>query len=122
MSAVVEDKQFRLDWVKWSMVLLLAAAAIYGNWYYTAESALYRVVALLVALAICGFIAAQTEKGAATVDLAIGARTEWRKIVWPTVEERNQTTLIVVAVIMLMALILWGIDSLLSWIASLRMG
>jgi preprotein translocase subunit SecE len=30
--------------------------------------------------------------------------------------------LIVVAVILLMALILWGIDSLLSWIASLIMG
>jgi preprotein translocase subunit SecE len=54
--------------------------------------------------------------------LAIGARTEWRKVVWPTKQERNQTTLIVVVVILLMAIALWGIDSLLSWLASIVMG
>ena len=37
-------------------------------------------------------------------------------------QERNQTTLIVVVVIMLMAIALWGIDSLLSWLASIVMG
>ena len=67
-------------------------------------------------------VASITEKGVATIELAIGARTEWRKVVWPTKQERNQTTLIVVAVILLMALVLWGIDSLLSWLASLIMG
>jgi preprotein translocase subunit SecE len=71
---------------------------------------------------LAGLFAAKTEKGAAVIELAIGARTEWRKVVWPTKQERNQTTLIVVAVILLMALILWGIDSLLSWIASMIMG
>jgi preprotein translocase subunit SecE len=54
--------------------------------------------------------------------LAMGSRTEWRKVVWPSSVERNQTTLIVVAVIILTALILWGIDSLLSWLASIIMG
>jgi preprotein translocase subunit SecE len=122
MNAVVEEKQFRFDWLKWSLVFALAAGAIYGNWYFTAESVFYRVVGLLLVLVVCGFIAAQTAKGVATLELAFGARTEWRKVVWPTAEERNQTTLIVVAVILLMALILWGIDSLLSWIASLIMG
>ena len=58
----------------------------------------------------------------AAIDLAMGSRTEWRKVVWPTAEERNQTTLIVVAVIIITALILWGIDSLLSWLASIIMG
>ena len=77
---------------------------------------------MIVVVLACGFVAAQTEKGTAVIELAIGARTEWRKVVWPTKQERNQTTLIVVAVILLMALILWGIDSLLSWVASLIMG
>jgi preprotein translocase subunit SecE len=122
MNAAAEDKQFRFDWLKWTLVFVLVAAAIYGNWYFTAESVLYRVISLLLVLVVCGFVASQTAKGAATLELASGARTEWRKVVWPTVEERNQTTLIVVAVILLMALILWGIDSLLSWIASMIMG
>ncbi len=122
MSAVAEEKQFRLDWLKWLVVLLVVGGAIYANWYFSAESVLYRVLGLLVALVVAAFVASQTEKGQAIVELAIGARTEWRKVVWPTKQERNQTTLIVVAVILLMALILWGIDSLLSWIASLIMG
>tara|TARA_B100001059_G_C17592208_1_gene455222 strand:- start:378 stop:758 length:381 start_codon:yes stop_codon:yes gene_type:complete len=122
MSITVEDKQFRLDWIKWIMVFALLSGAVYGNWYYSAESVLYRVVGFLVALAISGLVASQTAKGAATIDLAIGARTEWRKVVWPTKQERNQTTLIVLVVIILMAVILWIIDSLLSWAASGIMG
>ena len=122
MSAVAEEKQFRLDWLKWLVVLLVVGGAIYANWYFSAESVLYRVLGLLVSLAVAALVASQTEKGQAVIELAMGARTEWRKVVWPTKQERNQTTLIVVAVILLMAMILWGIDSLLSWIASTIMG
>ena len=122
MSVIAEDKQYRLDWLKWLVVFTLLGGAIYANWYYSAESVLYRVIGFLVVLAIAAAVASQTAKGAATVELAIGARTEWRKVVWPTKQERNQTTLIVLAVILLMALILWGIDSLLSWFAKLIMG
>jgi len=122
MSEIVEEKQFQLDWLKWLVVGALVAGAIYGNWYYSAESVFYRVIALIVVALVAGFVAAQTSKGAAIVELAIGARTEWRKVVWPTKQERNQTTMIVVVVILLMAIALWGIDSLLSWLASLIMG
>jgi preprotein translocase subunit SecE len=122
MSVIAEDKQYRLDWLKWLGVFTLLGGAIYANWYYSAESVLYRVIGFLVVLAIAAAVASQTAKGAATIELAIGARTEWRKVVWPTKQERNQTTLIVLAVILLMALILWGIDSLLSWVAKLIMG
>lgn len=122
MSVVAEDKQYRLDWLKWLVVVTLLGGAIYANWYYSAESVLYRVIGFVAVLSVCSLVAAQTAKGAATIELALGARTEWRKVVWPTKQERNQTTLIVLAVILLMALMLWGIDSLFSWIASLVMG
>ena len=122
MTAAAEEKQYRLDGLKWLVVLLLVAGAIYANQYFSAEPILYRVIGLVATLIVAGFIAIQTAKGASVLELAYGARIEWRKVVWPTKQERNQTTLIVVAVILLMALILWGIDSLLSWIASLIMG
>ena len=38
MSEIVEEKQFQLDWLKWLVVGALVAGAIYGNWYYSAES------------------------------------------------------------------------------------
>ena len=122
MSVVTEEKQFRLDWLKWSVVVALTVAAIYGNWYYSAESVLYRALALLAVFIVAGLIAIRTEKGSALLELAAGARTEWRKVVWPTKQERVQTTLMVVVVILIMAVVLWGIDSLLSWLASLIMG
>ncbi|MBP5143215.1 preprotein translocase subunit SecE, partial [Pseudomonas chlororaphis] len=50
------------------------------------------------------------------------ARTEIRKVVWPTRQETTQTTLIVVAVVLVMALLLWGLDSLLGWLVSLIVG
>jgi len=115
MSVATEDKQFRLDWLKWLVTVLVLGGAIYANWFYAAESVLYRAIGMIVAVAVAVAVAAKTAKGAAIIELAIGARTEWRKVVWPTKQERNQTTLIVVAVILLMSLILWGIDSLLSW-------
>jgi len=122
MTAAAEEKQYRLDGLKWLVILLLVAGAIYANQYFSAEPILYRVIGLVATLVVAGFIAIQTAKGASVLELAYGARIEWRKVVWPTKQERNQTTLIVVAVILLMALILWGIDSLLSWIASLIIG
>jgi len=122
MTAAAEEKQYRLDGLKWLVILLLVAGAIYANQYFSAEPILYRVIGLVATLVVAGFIAIQTAKGASVLELAYGARIEWRKVVWPTKQERNQTALIVVAVILLMALILWGIDSLLSWIASLIMG
>ena len=122
MNVEEESKQFQLDWLKWLVAFLLLGGAIYANWYYGAESALYRALGMIVVVLAAAYVAAQTEKGTAVVELAIGARTELRKVVWPTKQERNQTTLIVVAVILLMSLILWGIDSLLSWGASQIMG
>ena len=122
MNVEEESKQFQLDWLKWLVAVVLLGGAIYANWYYGAESALYRALGMIIVVLVAAYVAAQTEKGAAVVELAIGARTELRKVVWPTKQERNQTTLIVVAVILLMSLILWGIDSLLSWGASQVMG
>ena len=122
MSVAVEEKQFRFDGLKWTVVLALVASAIYANWYFSAESLLLRVIGLLVVLSACLFIASRTQKGSTVLELAVGARTELRKVVWPSVEERNQTTLIVVVAITIMAIILWGIDSFLSWLASLIMG
>ena len=101
MSVAVEEKQFRFDALKWTVVLTLVASAIYANWYFSAESLLLRVIGLLVVLSACLFIASRTQKGSTVLELAVGARTELRKVVWPSVEERNQTTLIVVVALSL---------------------
>ncbi len=65
-----------------------------------------------------------TTKGKATVAFAREARTEVRKVIWPTRQETLHTTLIVAAVTAVMSLILWGLDGILvrlvSFITGLR--
>ena len=58
-------------------------------------------------------------KGAAFWTLVKGSRTEIRKVVWPTRQETVQTTMIVVAVVVVVALFLWALDSFLGWLVSM---
>jgi preprotein translocase subunit SecE len=108
----------RLDGVKWLLVLVLVAAGVAGNMYFSSYGLLYRVLGLLVLAVIAAVVALQTERGQAFWKLVKEARIEIRKVVWPTRQETTQTTLIVVAFVLVMALILWGLDTLLGWLAS----
>ena len=122
MNVKAEAKDSRFDLLKWLVVAALVIAGVVGNQYFSAEPILYRVLALLVIAALAGAIALQTSKGQAFWVLAKEARVEIRKVVWPTRQETTQTTLIVVAVVLVMALLLWGLDSLLGWLVSLIVG
>ena len=122
MNVKAEAKDSRFDLLKWLVVAALVIAGVFGNQYFSAEPILYRVLALLVVAALAGVIALQTAKGKAFWVLAKEARVEIRKVVWPTRQETTQTTLIVVAVVLVMSLLLWGVDSLLGWLVSLIVG
>jgi preprotein translocase subunit SecE len=115
MSTKVEDATYRLDAAKWLLVLAIIAAGIYGNTIYATVTLLYRALAGVALAGLVVLIALQTEKGHAAWNLAKEARVEVRKVVWPTRQETTQTTLIVVAVVLFVSLVLWGLDSSLSW-------
>ena len=70
------------------------------------------------AAGVAGVVALQTAKGAAFWALVKASRTEIRKVVWPTRQETVQTTMIVVGFVLLVALMLWGLDSFLGWLVS----
>jgi len=50
------------------------------------------------------------------------ARQEIGKVTWPTRKETTQTTLIVIAMVGLVAIILWALDGLLAWLVRLMLG
>lgn len=122
MNAKAEAKETRFDVLKWVVVVALVAVGVVGNQFFSAEPILYRVLALLALAAVAAVVALQTVKGQAFFVLAKEARAEIRKVVWPTRQETTQTTLIVVAVVLVMALLLWGLDTLLGWLVSLIVG
>ncbi len=122
MSTRAETHDRRLDVLKWIVVAVIVFVGVAGNHYFAAESVLYRAVALVALGLVAGFVALQTAKGKAFWSLLKEARIEIRKVVWPTRTETTQTTLIVVAVVLIMALVLWGLDTLLGWIISMFIG
>ncbi|MBJ2241017.1 preprotein translocase subunit SecE [Pseudomonas sp. MF6768] len=122
MTPKAEAQSSRFDLVKWLAVVALVVVGVVGNQYYSASPILYRVLVLLALAAVAVFIGLQTVKGKSFAVLVKEARIEIRKVVWPTRQETTQTTLIVVAVVLVMALLLWGLDSLLGWLVSLIVG
>ncbi|WP_114418061.1 preprotein translocase subunit SecE [Marinospirillum perlucidum] len=116
MKAKAEAQPARLDGLKWALVVLLVSAAVLGNMYFDEAPLLYRAVGVVVFLALAGLVFTQTGKGQNFLVMAREARTEIRKVVWPTRPETMQTTLIVLAAVALVALLLWLIDTFLGWI------
>ncbi|WP_394222478.1 preprotein translocase subunit SecE [Alteromonas gracilis] len=112
MSEKTENQSNALDMFKWVVVFALLAGLVTANTMYGEISVLYRAIAIVVVVAVAGFIAATTEKGSTFLSFAKESRTEVRKVVWPTRQEANQTTLIVLAATLIMALILWGLDGI----------
>lgn len=118
MSDKTESTGSSLDIVKWIVVAALVTVGVVGNSMYSDQSLLYRVLALVALAAVAGFIALQTTKGKAFFTQFKDAKNEMRRVVWPNRQETMQTTAIVLVVVLIVALILWGMDSLLSWIVS----
>ena len=122
MSSKIETNGSKLDILKWLVVMLLVAAGVIGNSIYADESVLYRALALLLVAGAAGFIALQTAKGASFFAHMKEAKNEIRKVVWPTRQETGQTTMMVVAVVIVIGFLLWALDSLLGWIVSSVIG
>jgi len=111
-----ENQQaFQLDWLKWVIVSILLLAGIVGNYYYSGISVPIRLAVWLVLLLAAGFVGTKTLKGRWVVDFFRDSRMELRKVVWPTREETMQTTLVVAAMVIILAILLWGMDSVLVW-------
>ena len=90
-------------------------AAITLFYLFPEYSTLLRVLGLLASAGLSLFISSKTEVGAKLLGYLRDTRTEVRKVVWPTRQETVQTTLLVIVMVMIAALLLWGYDSVLGW-------
>lgn len=140
-TLVSSPKHFGRDSVNWqNMVakaelqdsgndkILLAAAALVGIAGLVAfyalpiESLLVKVLMLLVVAALVIALFYMTGRGKRTAVFFRDARTEVRKVVWPTRAETVQTTLTVAVLVILVGLFLWLLDSILSYLFRLLTG
>ena len=97
----------------WIIAVALIIVAAVGNTYFAAQlSLVVRELALVALGAGAVAAAALTNQGQKTIHFIKESRTELRKIIWPTRPEATQTTLIVIAMCVVVSLVLWGIDSI----------
>ncbi|MFK7916304.1 MAG: preprotein translocase subunit SecE [Pseudomonadales bacterium] len=123
MSTKTEDAaSSSFDWLKWLLVFGLVGGAVYGNWYFQDQPLLYRVAGVLVVAVLAFMVLIQTAWGSNAWSLIKDARSEIRRVVWPTRAETTQTTMIVLVLVLVFALILWLLDSGLGWLVSTVIG
>ncbi|MEC9483236.1 MAG: preprotein translocase subunit SecE [Halomonas sp.] len=115
-NAEVQDS--RHDGAKWAVVVILVALAVIGNGYFSDQALLYRVLGVVALSVAAAAVALTTAKGRSLLELARSSRKEIQRVVWPTRQETIQTTAIVLVAVLLVGLMLWLIDTLLSWAMS----
>lgn len=116
MVARTETEQTgKLDTLKLAVAIVLLIAGIAQFYYFEAESLLYRVLGVVgFSIAAIGVVYT-TILGQRIWGFARDARTEVRKVVWPTRQETVQTTLLVIGMVIIVGIMLWLIDMFLRW-------
>lgn len=110
------------DKIKLLITVLLLLAGLAGFYIFADQSLLFRVLGLLVAVVLALVVASKTEMGAGALGYMRGATVEARKVVWPSRKETMQTTLMVLAMVVLVGIILWMFDMFLAWAVQLLTG
>ncbi len=123
MATTTADSKSSLpDTIKLIIAVLLVILSLGGFYYFSETSLLYRVLGLLAIVIAASALAFTTARGKNLVAFMGGARMEVRKMVWPTRVETMQTTLIVIVMVALLAVILLIVDSILGWLVKLFLG
>lgn len=103
-----------------AVVVFIAGVAVF---YMFEDYALWMRVLGMVGFAAASLgVASQSIQGRAALAFAKEARTEVRKVVWPTRKETLQTTGIVLVMVVLVGIMLWLLDMFLLWGVKLLTG
>ena len=122
MSQQVESNFNIQSKLLWLIGICLISLAVWGNSYFSDIGLLYRVLGVVGILFVSLFVLRFTIFGNQTYNLLVQSSTEIRKVVWPNRTETTQTTLIVTVAVLIASLILWGLDSLFSFLIKLLLG
>jgi preprotein translocase subunit SecE len=110
-----EQSTSAIDTFKLMTAVLVLLAGVVGFYYFEEESQLLRVLGMLAVAVVAFLIAATSDVGKRSLGFVKDARVEVRKVVWPTRQETIQTTIAVLFMVVLVAIMLWLFDMLLGW-------
>ncbi len=117
MAESAEQTKSTMDTIKLVVAAGLLLIGLYGFYVqFSDQPLLYRVLGIVLFVLVAAGIALTTSKGRALTGFMQSARTEVRKMVWPTRTETLQTTGVILVVVILVGLFLWLLDTFLGWI------
>jgi len=111
-----------VDKVKMTLALALVIAGVWGYYYFSNLAVVLRVLMVLGGLVAAGVVARFTAPGRELFAFGQEAWQEANKVSWPTRKETIQTTAVVFAFVVIMALVLFAIDSSLAWLVKFATG
>mgnify|MGYP003842944165 FL=1 len=115
MVSKTEQSSSAIDTFKLMTAVLVLIAGVVGFYYFEEESQLLRVLGMLAVAVVAFFIVASSDPGRRGLSFVKEARVEVRKVVWPTRQETLQTTIAVLFMVILVAIMLWLFDMFLGW-------
>ena len=111
-----------LDTAKLAIALAILLGGLVAFYYYGDVSKLLRVGGVIGSVAVAAAIASQTAKGRQVTTFIREANIEVRKVVWPTRQETVQTTMMVMIVVVIFAILLWLLDLMLGGLVQFAIG
>lgn len=106
----------KFDWLKWLSATFLLIAGLIANYVYNEQPWPLRLLAWLFLIGILLGLVLQTYQGKQALIFMRESRMELRKVFWPTRQETIQTTFVIAIMVIVLALVLWGVDSVLMWV------
>ena len=116
MNSSAEAGSAGLDIAKLAGAALLLVGGLFAFYYFAEWYVLLRVFLLLAIGGAAVAVAFQTQPGRQLWQFVSDARMEVRKVVWPTRQETIQTTLVVMAMVVVLGIVLWLFDMILMGI------
>lgn len=122
MTDQAEARPAGADVAKAILAGALVLAGVVAFYAFPAQAEPLRWLMFIGGL-VLGVVAFATSAYArALAGFVVGARVELRKMVWPTVPETRQTTLLVFAFVVVMAVFFWLVDLGLGFVTSKLLG
>jgi len=111
-----------VDKRKLLVAFLLVAAGIAGYYYLHDSPSVLRLSSILAGLLLAAGVAWTSESGRRFFTFGKDSVAEAKRVVWPTRKETIQTTAVVIAFAVTMALFLWAVDASLMVVVNKMMG
>jgi preprotein translocase subunit SecE len=111
-----------MDKLKIAVAVGCVIAGVWGYYYFADTALVFRFLMVVGGLLAGAGVAWTSEPGKAFFAFAQESWAEAGRVSWPTRKETVQTTAIVFAFVVVMALFLFAVDSTLAWVVKMLTG